>query len=326
MVTLAIGLSGCQVLEDASQTPMVTGPRAAEPTELQRQALDRATAAKNAGQLDEALRLLQEILAENPTIAPAYLGIGDIHMARQDYGKAEPAYRRAARLSPRNFEAQYGHGLALHMLNRYEEAVRSLHRALTIRPESVGANLSMATTYLSMQDARSALLFAQKAVELDPGNGAARTNLGVIYELLGRNEESIDQFITAMELMPPSPPLMMNLINVLARERRYREVINTAENLLKLEPSANAFERMAYAHFRLAEYDRSIDAYRAAVEIDPNHWQALNGIGVNAINQWLLSKKRDTTAALEARGAFRRSLQINSDQEKVIALLSQYQL
>ena len=69
-----------------------------------------------------------------------------------------------------------------------------------------------------------------------------------------------------------------------------------------------------------------LPAYRSAVEIDPEHWQSLNGIGVNALNTWLLSKRRNDRSALEAREAFRRSLRVNPRQQKVIALLSNYQL
>jgi tetratricopeptide (TPR) repeat protein len=314
------------VFQRLDDTPEGLATRGQVITEEQQTRLDEAKAAKQAGNYGSALSLFQEILAENPTIATAYVGIGDIHMIQDDYEQAEPAYRRAARLEPRNFDAQFGHGLALHMLAQFAEAIRAFHRALTIEPENVEANLSMATTYLEIDKPRSAILFAEKAVRLDPDNGPARANLGAIYEMEGRNREAIEQYLAAMELLPPSPPLILNLINVLAKERRYEEVVNTAENLLKIEPSADAYERLAYAHFRLGDFEASAEAYRQAVELDDRHWQSWNGIGVTALNAWLLSKKRDTDAAFEARGAFRQSLRINPRQPKVVALLSNYQL
>ena len=70
---------------------------------------------------------------------------------------------------------------------------------------------------------------------------------------------------------------------------------------MKVAPSANAYERLGWCYFRLSDYGRSLNAYREAVKIDPNHWQSHNGIGVNAINTWLLSKKRDVAAGDEAR-------------------------
>jgi superkiller protein 3 len=318
-----LGLGGCRFGSPASDEPVARNPRRlAEPTPDQQARLDKAETAKDAGNYDAALAMFQEILAENPTITTAYLGIGDIFMVKKDYAKAEPAFGRAAKLEPRNFDAQYGHGLALQMLNRFIEAIRAYHRALTIDPQSLKANLSLATTYLQMDDARSAVVFAERAVEIDPASGPARVNLGAAYEKTGRNADAAEQYFTAMELVDDTPPLMMNLINVLALERRYQEAVNTAENLVKVQPSANAYERLGWCYFRLSDYTRSMAAYREAVKLDPDHWQSWNGVGVNAINTWLLSKKRDTAAANEAREAFRRSLRINADQPKLIMLMS----
>src|SRR5262245_30451842 len=318
---------GCDVYR-GSHTDGVSGkPGGGSELSAQQQTrVDEATSLKNAGDYDAALAMFQEILSENPTITTAHLGIGDIYLVKKDYEKAEPHYGLAAKLEPRNFDAQYGHGVALQMLNRFVEAVRAYHRALTIDPESLKANLNLAVTYLQMNEAANAVTFAEKAVALDPANGPARINLGAAYERVGKNVQAIEQYSAAMELVEQTPPLMMNLINVLAAEKRYQEAANTAENLVKIEQSANAYERMGWCYFRLSQFDKSIAAYRDAVRIDENHWQSYNGIGVNAINTWLLSKQRDEHARAEARDAFRRSLRINSDQQKVITLMSNYGL
>jgi tetratricopeptide (TPR) repeat protein len=297
-----------------------------EPDSQQLEKIDQANAARQAGDYDAALSLFQEILAQNPTLTTAYLGIGDIYLVKQDYAKAEPAFHRAARLEPRNFDAQYGHGVALQMLNRLVEAVRAYHRALTIDPQSVKANLNIAVTYLQMNEAANAVTFAERAVQLEPGNGAARINLGAAYEKTGQNGKAIEQYLAAMELVEDTTPIMVNLVSVLAAEKRYQEAINTAENLLKIEQSANIYERMGWCYFRLSNFEKSLDAYQQAVNVDPKHWQSHNGIGVNMLNRWLLSKKQDAQARLEARDAFRRSLLINPDQPKLVLLMTSYEL
>ncbi len=288
--------------------------------------LEDAATAMDEGDYELALGLFRDILADNPTVTTAYLGIGEIFMIKEDFQKAEPAYRRAARLEPRNFDAQYGHGRALQMLTRFVEAVGAYLRALDINPDSADANLNLATTYLRLDQAEDALIHAQKVVELDPENGAARVNLGAVYEHLGMNEKAIDEWLTALELVDDTPPVLMNLIKVLAKEKRYQEAVNTALNLIRIQPSPNAYERLGWAYFRLGEYDKSIDAYREAVALDPNHWPSHNGIGVNALNRWLVSKKTDEDAKREARDAFRQSLRINRDQQRLIKLMLRYEL
>lgn len=320
-----LAAGGCK----SSAERRVAGPppiRSTEPTETQAVRLDEARAMRDSGDLDGAMSIFQGILAENPTIATAYLGIGDIYIVRQDWRRAEPAFERAARLEPRNFDAQYGHGLALQMLERFPDAIRAYRRALTLQPDSAEANLNLATSFLQIEDAPRALPYAEAAVRIDPESGAARANLGAIQEELGRYAEAIDTYLAALELMGNHPPLMINLINALAHEKRYQEAVNAAETLVRIAPSANGWERLAWCSFKLRDFDRSIEAYREAVAIDPDHWPSLNGLGVNALNAWLLSKRTDEDARIEARDAFRRSLRVNPKQQKVIDLMLNYKL
>jgi tetratricopeptide (TPR) repeat protein len=325
-VIALLSVLGCESLNTVTAPPDREPIELPEPTEAQLRLLGAADDAKLAGEYDVALTIFQDILAENPTITTAYLGIGEIHLVRKDYAKAEPAYARAARLEPRNFDAQYGHGLALQMLNRLVEAVRAYHRALTIDPDSVKANTNIATSYVQLRDPAKALTFAERAVEVDPSNGPARANLGAIYEELGQFNRAVDAYIAALELMGNRPPLMMNLINALGEENRYREAANTAESLLRIEPSAQAYERLGWCMFKLREYEQSMEAYRDAVDLDPTHWPALNGVGINALNRWLITRRGDAQARLEAREAFRRSLRVNPDQPKLVELMLKYGL
>lgn len=322
-------LAGCETMSGGKQ------PRRAvradrvdliEPTEQQQAQLILAQEATDAGDYEVALAMFQDIIAENPTIPTAYVGMGDVYAAQEQYEAAEPAYRRATQLDPFNYDAHFGHGFALQMLDRLVEAILAYHKALTIQPESHDANLSLATTYLQMNEAHSAVVFAEKAVELDQESGSAHANLGAAYENLGRTAEAIDEYLIAIELIDEPAPVMLNLVNALSKERRYRETVNAATNLIRIEPSANAYERLGWAYFKLNDYDASIEAYRAGARFDRNHWPSLNGIGVNALNKWLLSGKTDSEAAEEARTAFRRSLRLKSDQERVIELLSHYGL
>jgi len=329
LCALAGSLStGCQTLD--SQEPrrrpaLTTQP--GEPTEQQKTKLAQAKQAVEAGDYDTALESFRSILAENPTITDAYLGIGEIYIIQEDFDRAEPVYARAAKLEPRNYDAQYGHGLALQMLGKFVDAVKAYHRALTLDPDSPEANINIATSYLQLGRTRSALVFAEKAVEVAPDNGSAHVNLGAIYEQMGRNEDAIDQYILALEMIEDNrAPVMLNLVNVLAREHRYQEAINTAENLIRIQPSANAYERLGWAYFRLGQYQKSLEAYQRAVRRDPNHWPSLNGVGINALNEWLLSKKSDEQAWQTARNAFRRSLRVNRNQPKLVALMSNYNM
>lgn len=327
LLTLLALATGCATGPSQPATP-AAGPAMAttEPTGEQSPRLDAADAARQSGNYEVALAMFRDLLAENPTMTSAYLGLGRTHDAMGNFTESERDYRRAAQLEPRNYDAQFGHGVALRMLRRFKEAIDAFFRALTIRPDSFEANLNIALTYLETDQPSGAVIFAEKAVELRADDPQARINLGAIYERLGRYTDAIREYEVALELTSATPELLSSLLNCLASMGRYHEAINTADYLLTLEPNANAWERKGWAHFRLREYDKSLHSYRQAVRLDDQHWVAFRGIGVNSLNAYLLSGRNDRRAADEARTAFRRSLRINREQPKVVRLMTTYEL
>ncbi len=324
-LAVAALLSGCDWFRGSPtvREPIQTGPTQVDLVAQQEQLVE-ATSLSDHGDYDSALVVLHGILEDDPTSTPAYLGIGGIYLQKKDYRRAEPAFSRAAKLEPRNYDAQFGHAVALQMLGRLLEAVKAYHRALTIEPESPEANRNLATTYLQLDEPNHAIVFAEKAVEVDPDDGVAWVNLGAAYESTERWGDAAEAYVAASERMEPTPELMTNLMNMLVRQKRYREVVNIADTIQKLQADAHAMERKGWAMFRLGEYEASDRAYREAVAIDAGQWRALNGIGVTALNRWLLSDRTDTGSWEDAQGAFRASLLINREQDKVLRLMLDY--
>jgi superkiller protein 3 len=288
--------------------------------------LEQASSRVESGDYDEALGLFYRILEENPTSGEAYLGIGDVYLDQHDYERAEPALSRAAKLEPRNYLAQYRHGLSLQMLDRFLEAIKAYHRALTIDPDSIETNRNLAASYLRLDEPRHAVPFAKRATQLSPDDGPSWINLGAAYEGMEDWKQAADAYVTASEHMEASPELMGNLLRMLVRQKRYREVITTADTIHRFGPDAQAWERTGWAWFRLGEYTKSLKAYQHAVEVDPNLWQAWNGIGVNQLNAWLLNDRHEQSAFVQAGSSFRASLRVNGDQPKVLDLMLKYHL
>jgi len=285
-----------------------------------------ATTAMAEGEYVEAIKLFDEILSNDPENIPAWIGMGDAYSELGEWEHAEPAFGAACNLNPESYDAQFGHGLSLQMLNRLVEAVMAYHRALTIDPMSSEASLGVATAYLQLNEPQHALPFAHRAVELDENDGRSWVSLGAAYEQSGEEDAALDAYLAASERLVSSPELKHNLLHAYARAGRHREVVGTARSMLADGPSAEAAERMGWAWFRLGDYGQSTDAYRLAVETDPAMWRAWNGLGVNALNRWLLSDQSNAEALAEASNSFQASLSLHQGQNKVTQLVEQYGL
>ena len=298
-----------------------------EVTEVEQVTMNAAELAKEHGDYDEAMLMFREVLNQNPVAVDAFVGIGDIYLIKKDWVKAEPAFARAAKLDPRNFDAQYGHAVSLQMMKKFIDAVRAYHRALTINPDDMATNMNIATTYLQMGRPQSAVVFAERSITLEGEIAPAQITLAATYQLLQRPQDALNAYIAASEAMDePSPQLMRNIIFLLTKEKRYQEVVNTTVQLVQLDPTSDTFEQLGWAEFRLGDYEASLGAYRTAIDYDANNWRALNGVGVNELNSWLLGDKTDIDSYQAARTVFRRSLAIHPDQPKVITLILRYGL
>ncbi len=283
-----------------------------------------ADLARDQGDYEKAIELLTQAIEKNPTLTVAHLSLGDVYTEMGDYQSAESAFGTAARQEPRNFDAQYKHGLSLQLLDRFSEAIRAYLRALSINPDSFDANLNIATAYMALNEPVQALVYAQQATRIDPFSGAAHANLGSVFSALDQHPEAVREYEAAAELMDLSPQLLMNMAVSQGKINRYVEMRNTLLALLDLEPSADAYERLGFAEFRLREYPAAELAFRHAIELDANYYPALNGLAVCLLQNWLWSDQEDDAAHAEGVDLLRRSLRINRNQPRIVDLLSRY--
>lgn len=323
-----VGTEGPRPSSSATGSVPTARPAAAvEPTPAEQARLDDARAATAGEDYDTALRIFRELLEDNPMLADAYVGMGAALEGKGDLELAEPAYARAAMLDPADFDAASGYSRVLEALGRTREAIRSLQRALTIRPRDLESNLAMSRILLATGQDSGALAFAERAVRIDPQSGAAHFALARAYAAAGRGSDAIREYETACELVDPPVDALFALVNAYAADKRYQEAANAAEALCRSFPSAAAFERLGWAKFRLNDFKGSDEAYRRSIELDAAYWPALNGVGVNALNEWIKGGKlADDPRRDEARQMLQRSLKANPDQPKVVSLLMKYRL
>ncbi len=329
VVTL-ISVAGCARFQKAHNA-RVERRKAADAQANAGKSASDASAAVARGQLlagqgldSVALTEFEKAISINPKLTTAYLGIGQIQRKQGNLDKAEQAYHTAAQIEPTSFDAQYNHGLVLQLLNRVAEAVRAYLRALAIKPEDFDSNINIATAYLQLGEPGPGLAYAQRAVRINAKSGPARVNLGAYYAALGDYEHAVVEYQQAAELMDLSPELLLNLADGLGKTGRYAEMQNTLEQLIRTKPSATAYERLASALFRQQKYDEALAQFRKSLELDPDYYPALNGVGVCMLNKYLLSDKTDLDAREEALKALRHSLQVEHRQPAVLDLISRY--
>lgn len=288
-------------------------------------AADQAVAHVRLGDPKAALREFERAIELNPLLTRAYIGAGDQYRELGDPGKAEEKFTQAVKLDPNNPRIHFKRGQVLQMLGRVSDAIRAYLTSLELDPTDPLANINVSVAYMQAEEPSRARPFAERAVFLDPNSAPARINLGSIYAAMNEHRRAVDEYQQAAELVDPiSPELLVNLAESLRALGEDAQVVNVLDQLLRTSESPLAWERRGAALFRLGDYDGAMNSFSRALEIDPKHYPALNGLGVYKLNQFLWSKNTDTTALREALEHFRKSLQIEHRQPKIRELLSRF--
>ena len=317
---LAVG--GCRPwAKPESEVAAMRSGVAVEPTPEEADRIRRAQAVAQRGEYQQALVEFRSILAENPRLVDAQLAVGRTTMAQGDLRAAQRSYEAAIRADPRNVDAQVGLAGVHAAAGRPDDAMKCYRQALVVAPGDLRAVRGVADM-LEVTNQQSAALPFIERLSADPGADADTwTRLGQAYLRAGRNADATAAFEEAVALGEVGQPTMDGLVATYTAELRYAEAASAAGEYARRWPTAAASERAAWLAFRAGDYGRAIAAYRTATQQDPSSIKAWNGVGVCALNAWILSDRLDGAAREEARGAFERSLAIEPAQPQVTRLL-----
>ncbi len=184
-----------------------TGAETSAADRLQaRSAWEQGVRAVNEGKYAVALTALRQAVALDPTVPVYWDTLGMAHLQLGQPGNALESFDRAVEIDPRYGDAHFHRGTALAEARRWEDAVASYRKALTLPtltvPNQAHQNLGLALYNLKQyRDAEDELRFA---INLDQKMQGAYYNLGLVFAAEDRTEDAKQAFRRAVELGPDS--------------------------------------------------------------------------------------------------------------------------
>src|SRR4051812_12141456 len=172
--------------------------RAADDRKIE-QAMQAALADHAAGGLAAARAGYQNILSKNPNHARALHSLGVLEKTLGNAGGAVDLISRAIAIQP---AAEFYNNLgdALLMLERTDDAVAALERAIALSPRYFKAfnNLGLARLRQGrISDAAAALT---KAIALKSDYSRAFANLAAVFTQSGRHAEALERYRRALQI------------------------------------------------------------------------------------------------------------------------------
>lgn len=145
------------------------------------------------GQLDIALSEANKALAEKSDFVPAYTMRALIYMTMNDPDKADSNYREALRLAPGDPDALHNYGWFLCQQKRYAESFAQFDKALATPNYRypVRTYLALGVCQYRSGNWAAAEQSLRKGFALDPANPAVATNLAVVLDRLGKDNDAL---------------------------------------------------------------------------------------------------------------------------------------
>jgi arylsulfatase A-like enzyme/Tfp pilus assembly protein PilF len=167
--------------------------------------LHRAEMLKEEGHFQEAVPLLEQVIALEPNLPITYLQLGTALTSLKNYEKAVPVLRKAVEMRPDLTVPRYQLGSALFETGDFAGAAAEFETAVARSPNWPEAHLSLATAYARENRLKDAIPEYEKVIELRPKHYSAHLLLGRALALTGNPAAAVPNLLKAVELQPKSP-------------------------------------------------------------------------------------------------------------------------
>ena len=180
-------------------------------------------------QYDEALRLLEEALRQDPENVDGLYYTGLVHVARQRFELAIPPLERARALAPGDLSIAFQLGVVFFTQERYDRAEPLLVQVFAERPRTDSVGYYVGFMRYRKKDYSGALRAFNTGTSSDAGiQQLTRFYAGLALAVLGLPERAAAEVDAALRAQPasaltgPAERLRATLLAARERERRFR--------------------------------------------------------------------------------------------------------
>ncbi|REJ94706.1 MAG: tetratricopeptide repeat protein [Planctomycetota bacterium] len=237
--------------------------------------ISEATAAIDAGRLDEAAELIDR-LDESAETAGAVPLLRGLLLLKQDRPREALRELEQAQIDGTSGTATWmAQGEALYRLGRLSEALPLFQRIVAADGGNLEARRWLGAIYYDIGAMDSAILEMQSIVRETPEDYRPHYALGVIYLDFERYGLAADHLATALDLNPPSQmedEIAVGAARALVKDHRYEEALSQLESV---SFSADADALRANCLVALGQVREARALLRDILERRPDHRDAL---------------------------------------------------
>jgi len=148
----------------------------------------------NGGKIEEALKLAEEELKDNPDDARLYYVIGQGELLKNNLEKAKENFEKSVSLNQNIIGALMALGSLYYQEGAFKKAIGYFARVVKLAPDNDKAYFNLGVCYQELEEYENALNFYKKAIEINPKDVKSYYNSSLIFLKKGDYSQGFDLY------------------------------------------------------------------------------------------------------------------------------------
>ena len=195
--------------------------------------------------VDQALEVLEGILAEDPASSRVLVGMGNVYLAQGDAATAKGYFEQAVELDAENADAYLGLASAFQELGELPQAVASFEGALAQNPDNLNIKFPLSLLYFQLEQYDQAIPYMEDVLAANPGMTALRYRLIQSYVNTSQYGNAADHAVIFLESDPDDSQKILYTAQLEAWAGRTSSAVSRIESLISSTGSREAYILLA---------------------------------------------------------------------------------
>lgn len=231
-------------------------------------------------QFDTAVKDLQTLISREPKNAVVRYNLGRAYQSRGDLDAARAQFQEAVKISRYLTNAHLGLGQIAMVKQDFGKAITSADEVLAYDPGNVAARILRINALTSNGNTNQARIDVNNYLKDTPDNADLKFQLAIINFVERRYKEAEEQFRALYRQYPNDLRLLFSIAEVLLRTNRQAEAMRLVEEAQQKNPD-NPGLKLAVGNvaMRLGQLDQAERQYRALLAADPKNVDLMMRLG-----------------------------------------------
>jgi len=219
---------------------------------------------------DEALVLIDGVLADNPTSTTMIINKGICYEKMGNFQEALSWFEYACFVDPQSIDVWIARGRVLELLHENASALESYVNAIRLDSTNLTSRTKMIALLFKLKRHDDLLIHSERALHIYPYDPSILSYRGKTLEILSEYEEAITCFQRALEVCPDNGELSFALGRTLSKLHRDNEALDhlmTAMNVL--ENSSDILAYVGHTLIELGKYGAAVDLFNKGLQEYP---------------------------------------------------------